>query len=108
MNFLMFYQRNVFLIFPNKRNQKNAICFLYVRLQTVMAYNSESCHITPIIMFKPLLSFVLNIKYDYGLQNVIKVDVHVVDGNHVMILEDMKIVMAVNDKLFEVATTLKI
>ncbi|XP_035738069.1 fatty acid synthase-like isoform X1 [Vespa mandarinia] len=110
---------NVFLNFISpenqelfsKGNQKDAILSLYVRLQAVMAYNPEPMPYirTPITLFKPLFPSVLNIPYDYELQSLTenKVEIHVVDGDHITMLEDMKIAMAINDELLTVAATFK-
>ncbi|KAL2715899.1 fatty acid synthase-like [Vespula squamosa] len=91
-------QRELFL----NGKQLNAILSLSVRLQAGMTYNPEPTPYlrTPITLFKPLLSSVRNAPYDYGLQNITeaKVDVHVVDGDHVTMLEDIKIAMAINDE----------
>nr|XP_050845856.1 fatty acid synthase-like isoform X1 [Vespula vulgaris] len=102
-NILSSEQRELFF----KSNQKDIIHSLYVRLQAAVAYNPEPIPYVraPITLFKPMLASVRNEQYDYGLQNITeaKVDVHVVDGDHITMLEDMKIAMAINDELFDVA-----
>ncbi|KAL2715897.1 fatty acid synthase-like [Vespula squamosa] len=76
-------------------------------LQAAIAYNPKTLPYirTPIILFKPLLSSVRNAPYDYGLQNITeaKVDVHIVGDDHVTMLGDVKIAMAINGELFKVA-----
>ncbi|KAF7404648.1 hypothetical protein HZH66_003554 [Vespula vulgaris] len=100
-NILSSEQRELFF----KSNQKDIIHSLYVRLQAAVAYNPEPIPYVraPITLFKPMLASVRNEQYDYGLQNITeaKVDVHVVDGDHITMLEDMKIAMAINDELFD-------
>ncbi|XP_043664579.1 fatty acid synthase-like [Vespula pensylvanica] len=102
-NILSSEQRELFF----KSNQKDIIHSFYVRLQAAIAYNPKPIPYVraPITLFKPMLASVRNEQYDYGLQNITqaKVDVHVVDGDHITMLEDKKIAMAINDELFDVA-----
>ncbi|KAL2719885.1 fatty acid synthase-like [Vespula squamosa] len=70
------------------QNQRNAIFSYYNRYQLYIR--------TPITLFKPVLSSVQYIPYDYGLQNV---EVQITNGNHIMMLEDIKIAMAINGEL---------
>ncbi|XP_035740323.1 fatty acid synthase-like isoform X2 [Vespa mandarinia] len=83
-----------------ERDQKNAILSFYVRLHAIMKYNPEPIPYirTPIILFKPMLSSVKHISYDYGLQKITegKVEVHVIDGNHATMLENDEIAMVIN------------
>nr|XP_050845903.1 fatty acid synthase-like [Vespula vulgaris] len=106
-NMLSLEQKEFFF----KRNQKNAIHSLYVRLHAALEYNPEPMPYisAPITLFKPLLPSVRNAEYDYGLQNITeaKVDVHIVDGDHVAMLEDMKIAMAINGELIQFADGFK-
>lgn len=55
-----------------EENQRNAILSYYVRLQAAIKYNPKPLPYikTPITLFKPMLSSVQNVPYDYGLQNV--------------------------------------
>ncbi|XP_046832934.1 fatty acid synthase-like isoform X1 [Vespa crabro] len=83
-----------------ERDQRNAILSFYVRLQASMKYKPEPIPYirTPIILFKPILSSVKHISYDYGLQKITdgKVEVHVIEGNHATMLENNEIAMAIN------------
>nr|XP_050849711.1 fatty acid synthase-like [Vespula vulgaris] len=92
-------------------DQRSAIFSFYARLKAVIKYNPEPMPFirAPITLFKPMLSSVQHAQYDYGLQNITenKVKVYVVDGNHVTMLEHMKIAMAINGELFEDAEELK-
>ncbi|KAL2729284.1 fatty acid synthase-like [Vespula maculifrons] len=88
-----------------ERDQRKAIFSFYVRLQACMKYDPKPMPYlrTPITLFKPVLSSVQQITYDYGLQNITegKVEVHVVNGDHVTILENIKIAMAINREPFK-------
>nr|XP_050846967.1 fatty acid synthase-like [Vespula vulgaris] len=92
-----------------KADRRNAILSLFVRLQAITTYNPEPMPYlrAPITLFKPLFPSVLNATYDYGLQNVTegKVDVHIVEGNHITMLCATEISMAINGELFEYAAT---
>ncbi|XP_035722352.1 fatty acid synthase-like [Vespa mandarinia] len=92
-------------------DQRSAIFSFYTRLKAVIKYNPEPMPYirAPITLFKPMLSSVQYAQYDYGLQHITesKVKVHVVDGNHVTMLEHMKIAMVINDELFEDSQELK-
>ncbi|XP_043668271.1 fatty acid synthase-like [Vespula pensylvanica] len=88
-----------------EQNQKNAILSYYVRLQATIKYNPKPMPYikSPITLCKPLVSSVQHIPYDYELQKITegKVEVHIVNGDHITMLEDMKIAMAINDEPFE-------
>ncbi|KAL2748286.1 fatty acid synthase-like [Vespula maculifrons] len=79
-----------------KGDRRKTILSLYVRLQVFIAYNPESMPYLrkPITLFKPLFLFVTE-----G-----KVDVHIVEGNHITVLCAPEILMAINGEPFENAT----
>ncbi|KAF7409679.1 hypothetical protein HZH68_004060 [Vespula germanica] len=107
LNVLSSEHKELFL----KADRKNALLSLYMRMRAITTYNPEPMPYlrSPITLFKPQFPSILNVTYDYGLQNITegKVDVHVVEGNHTTMLGATEISMAINGELFECAAIFK-
>ncbi|KAL2719883.1 fatty acid synthase-like, partial [Vespula squamosa] len=84
---------------------RNYIHSFYVRLQALLNYNPKPLPYirAPITLFKPMSLTIQHLPHDYGLQDVTegKVEVRVVRGDHVTMLENIEIAMAINREPFK-------
>ncbi|XP_044017899.1 fatty acid synthase-like [Aphidius gifuensis] len=92
--------------------QQRNICFsVYNRLLAIENYDIS---IYPplrstIILLKPSMPTLKNISQDYGLSKVSheKIEIHIINGNHVTILDDSKVATAINGEPLEDADAFK-
>ncbi|XP_070149856.1 fatty acid synthase [Polyergus mexicanus] len=81
-------------------NQKALCTTLYSRVLALQKYDALSLTRirAPIILLKPMESFTHMDEKDYGLQKITrdKVKVHYIEGNHVTMLNNDKIITAIN------------
>ncbi|KAK2585487.1 hypothetical protein KPH14_010141 [Odynerus spinipes] len=95
---------------PEEIYRDGTIAF-YTRIQASIAYAPEPLPYirTPITLIKPTIAPIQDISEDYGLQKITqgKVEIHVVEGNHVTILENAKVAMAINREQLDDAEAFK-
>ncbi|KAK0075162.1 hypothetical protein PV326_011833, partial [Microctonus aethiopoides] len=92
-------------------HQRNVCTAIYKRL--IALENYDVSNLPPlrstILLLKPSMPTVRSVRYDYGLSRITreKVEVHTIEGNHVTILDNMKIAIAINGEPLEDAEAFK-
>ncbi|XP_053598737.1 fatty acid synthase [Microplitis demolitor] len=95
----------------SRENQRNICAAVYNRL--IALQNYDTSNLPPlrssIILLKPSMPTLKSVSGDYGLSSITreKVEVHVIDGNHVTILDEAKIATAINGEPLEDAEAFK-
>ncbi|XP_063988184.1 fatty acid synthase-like [Diachasmimorpha longicaudata] len=91
--------------------RKNICTCIYNRLLALANYDHSSLPPlrTPITLLKPMIETLKNLPPDYDLSKITrdKVECHVLDGNHVTILDNPKVVCAINGEPLEDAAAFK-
>lgn len=92
-------------------NQRNFCISVYNRLIALENYDISRMPPlrSPILLLKPSMPSVTNISNDYGLSAITrgKVEVYTIEGNHVTILDNTKVVLAINNEPLEDADEFK-
>ncbi|KAK0091807.1 hypothetical protein PV326_002676 [Microctonus aethiopoides] len=92
-------------------HQRNFCISVYNRLIALENYDISrmSPLRSPILLLKPSIPSVTNISNDYGLSAITreKIEVYTIEGNHVTILDNTKVALAINNEPLEDADEFK-
>ncbi|XP_023289558.1 fatty acid synthase [Orussus abietinus] len=95
----------------SKEDQMHFLTAIYSRLSAVIEYDCAPLPPirSPITLIKPVRISAKTLSDDYGLQKVTrdKVEIYTVDGNHITILDDPRVAVAINGDPLEDAATFK-
>ncbi|XP_074097576.1 fatty acid synthase [Cotesia typhae] len=99
------------LLTVSREEQRNICAGIYNRLIALQNYDTSNLAPlrSPIILLKPSMPTLKSVSADYGLSSITRenVEIHVVDGNHVTILDEPKIATAINGEPLEDADAFK-